>query len=79
MLSEERRTDVFLPRPQPLLECVGVLVVGRLELPASLVAGGEVAWPYQQPFCLAAEATGAGGGRARRNVSRAALLGGGGG
>ncbi|KXZ56686.1 hypothetical protein GPECTOR_1g618 [Gonium pectorale] len=71
------RREVFLLtdcEPE-LLQCVGVLVVGRLELPGSLVVGGEVAWPYQQLFGLSAEATGAGAGRARKNLSRASLVG----
>lgn len=58
-----------------LLQCVGALVVGRLELPPSLVAGGEVAWPYSHLFGLSAEATGAGAaGRARKNLSRSSLV-----
>ncbi|GLC63737.1 hypothetical protein PLESTF_000068700 [Pleodorina starrii] len=57
-----------------VLECVGALVVGRLELPGSLVVGGEVAWPYQQLFGLSAEATGAGAGKARKNLSRSSLV-----
>ncbi|KAG2442881.1 hypothetical protein HXX76_002960 [Chlamydomonas incerta] len=58
-----------------LLQCVGALVVGRLELPPSLVVGGEVAWPYSQLFGLSAEATGAGAaGRARKNLSRSSLV-----
>ncbi|GIL43267.1 hypothetical protein Vafri_1041 [Volvox africanus] len=57
-----------------MLECVGVFVVGRLELPGSLVVGGGVAWPYQQLFGLAAEATGAKSGKARKNLSRFSLV-----
>ncbi|GIL99193.1 hypothetical protein Vretimale_4416 [Volvox reticuliferus] len=56
------------------LEFVGVMVVGRLELPWSLVVGGCVAWPYQQLFGLSAEATGAGTGKARKNLSRSSLV-----
>ncbi|GLI68858.1 hypothetical protein VaNZ11_013403 [Volvox africanus] len=57
-----------------VLECVGVFVVGRLELPGSLVVGGGVAWPYQQLFGLVAEATGAKSGKARKNLSRLSLV-----
>ncbi|PNH12131.1 Polynucleotide 5'-hydroxyl-kinase NOL9 [Tetrabaena socialis] len=70
-----RREVLLLTDVAPeLLECVGALVVGRLELPGSLLVGGEVASPYQQLFGLSAEATGAGSGRARKNLSRSSLV-----
>lgn len=51
---------------------VGVLSVGRLELPGGLLVGGEVASPYQQLFSLAADAAaGAGAVKSRKNLARA--------
>ncbi len=63
-------TDV----PGEVLQGVDVLCVGRLELPVSLLVGGEVATPYQALFGLSAEATGAGAAKARKNLSRSSLV-----
>jgi hypothetical protein len=61
--------------PGPRLDRVGSLQVGRLELPLALTQTAQLAPPYQQLFCLAAAATGAGVIKSRNNLLRAGLLG----
>jgi hypothetical protein len=55
------------------LSRVTAIAVGRLDLPPSLLQAGAVVTPYLSLFCISAEATGSGGGRARKNVERARI------
>ena len=60
--------------PEEQLQQVRRVQVGKLELPERLLATSQFATPYQNIFCLATTATGAGQIKSRNNLLRVSLL-----
>lgn len=69
-----RRLHILTAVPEEELECVALLQLGRLELPASLLQTGGHMSPYLALHSLSSAGTGAGAIRSRNNLLRASQL-----
>lgn len=72
--ARRRRLHILTAVPEADLESVGVLQLGRLELPASLLQTGARMCPYLALFSLTSSGTGAGAIKSRGNLLRISQL-----
>lgn len=72
--ARRRRLHLLTPVPEAELQSVGVLQLGRLELPASLLQTGARMCPYLALFSLTSSGTGAGAIKSRGNLLRISQL-----
>jgi len=72
--ARRRRLHILTAIPESELESVGVLQLGRLELPASMLQTGAHMCPYLALFSLSSTGTGAGAIKSRGNLLRISQL-----